>query len=224
MKIGIESNLLRSLFRNVYFINGTAYAGKSTMVKLLSEKYDGICCGENYHEPLMDAVDEIRQPNLSYIRQLKDWQAFVSRTPQEYAAWIEGCSEEAADLELLMLIRHTASGRRVFVDTNLSPGLLREISDYRHVLFMLAPQEISVNRFFEREDREKQFIYQVLLQSADREKAFENYRECLRAVNSEAQIRAFAESGFYCIYREEARSVSDTLALVEKHFGLDLDR
>lgn len=28
-------------FENVYFINGTAYAGKSTMVKLLAEKYDG---------------------------------------------------------------------------------------------------------------------------------------------------------------------------------------
>jgi len=26
-------------FGNVYFINGTAYAGKSTMVKALAEKY-----------------------------------------------------------------------------------------------------------------------------------------------------------------------------------------
>ena len=36
-------------FNNVYFINGTAYAGKSTMTKLLAEKYDGILCEENYH-------------------------------------------------------------------------------------------------------------------------------------------------------------------------------
>ena len=39
----IENNLLKNLFRNVYFVNGTAYAGKSTMVRLLAEKYDGIC-------------------------------------------------------------------------------------------------------------------------------------------------------------------------------------
>ena len=32
-------------FPNAYFINGTAYAGKSTMVQLLAEKYGGICCG-----------------------------------------------------------------------------------------------------------------------------------------------------------------------------------
>ena len=37
-------------FHNAYFINGTAYAGKSTMVKLLAYKYDGIACEENYHD------------------------------------------------------------------------------------------------------------------------------------------------------------------------------
>ena len=29
---------------NVYFVNGTAYAGKSPIVKALAEKYDGIAC------------------------------------------------------------------------------------------------------------------------------------------------------------------------------------
>ena len=45
VKIGLESNLIRALLK-MYFITGTAYAGKSTMVRLLAEKYDGICCGE----------------------------------------------------------------------------------------------------------------------------------------------------------------------------------
>ena len=36
-------------FDNVYFFNGTAYAGKSTMVKRLAEKHNGIACEENYH-------------------------------------------------------------------------------------------------------------------------------------------------------------------------------
>lgn len=40
-------------FNNIYFINGTAYAGKSTMVKLLAGKYDGIVCEENYHDKLL---------------------------------------------------------------------------------------------------------------------------------------------------------------------------
>ena len=35
-------------FENVYFINGTTYAGKSTMVTRLARKYGGIACEENY--------------------------------------------------------------------------------------------------------------------------------------------------------------------------------
>lgn len=78
MKIELESNILRHLFRNVYFINGTAYAGKSTMVKLLAQNHDGICCGENYHDVLMGAIDSVHQPNLSYFDTMSGWQEFIS--------------------------------------------------------------------------------------------------------------------------------------------------
>ena len=45
------------IFENVYFITGSAYAGKSTMVKLLAEKYNGIACEENYHDVLLSELD-----------------------------------------------------------------------------------------------------------------------------------------------------------------------
>ena len=38
---------------HIFYINGTAYAGKSTMVKLLAEKYNSIACEENYHDALL---------------------------------------------------------------------------------------------------------------------------------------------------------------------------
>ena len=50
MKIQISDNIIRHYLRNVYFINGHSYAGKSTMVKMLSERYNMIFCGENYHD------------------------------------------------------------------------------------------------------------------------------------------------------------------------------
>lgn len=55
----IENNILRYYLRNVYFITGTAYAGKSTMVKMLSEKYGMIACGENYHNEITSKVAEL---------------------------------------------------------------------------------------------------------------------------------------------------------------------
>lgn len=35
----IENNILKYYLQNVYFITGTAYAGKSTAAKMLAEKY-----------------------------------------------------------------------------------------------------------------------------------------------------------------------------------------
>ena len=45
------------IFEKIYFITGSAYAGKSTMVKLLAEKYNGIACEENYHDVLLPELD-----------------------------------------------------------------------------------------------------------------------------------------------------------------------
>jgi deoxyadenosine/deoxycytidine kinase len=52
-------------YENVYFINGTAYAGKSTMVKALAKKYDGIACEENYQDLLLKDLDADEFPSLT---------------------------------------------------------------------------------------------------------------------------------------------------------------
>ncbi len=111
----IQSNIIKSLFQNVYFITGTAYAGKSTAVKLLAERFDGICCGENYHDIFMKHINKEHQPNLSYFDTMKDWQEFISRTPDEYAAWIDGCSKEAESLEIIRLFQLVAEDKKIFV-------------------------------------------------------------------------------------------------------------
>lgn len=220
MKIQIESNIIRSLFRNVYFFNGTAYAGKSTFVKLLAEKYDGIRCGENYHDELMHTVDPEHQPNLCYFQTMSGWQEFISRTPEEYAAWIEGVSRECAELEIVKLIQLCSTGKKIFVDTNIGVDILREISDYHHVAIMLSPQSMSVNRFFDRPDEEKQFIYQRILEAPDPQWAMANYRRCLEKINSSEIYEKFAFSGFFTHLRTEESTIADTLRQLETHFKL----
>lgn len=207
-------------FENTFFINGTAYAGKSTMVKLLAEKYDGIACEENYHDALLPELDRNEFPCLTYSRDLQDWHDFVRRTPDEYEAWIAGSSRECEKLELRILSELSGRGRMVFVDTNIYPETLKEVSDRDHVLIMLADPDISVNRFFERPDREKQFLYRLLMEEPDPERAMENFRQCLRRINSPEKYDYFLNSGFRVIVRDENRSIEDTLALVEKAFGL----
>ncbi len=205
---------------NVYFINGTAYAGKSTMVRLLAQKYDGIACEENYHDRLLPELDPAEFPCLCYTRDLQDWHDFIRRSPEEYEAWFDGVTAECEILELRILADLANQGKSVFVDTNIRPETLKTISDSEHVLIMLAEPEISVLRFFERPDREKQFLYRLISEEPDPEKAMENYRQGLMRINSRERYDRFLHSGFSVITRDEQRSAEQTLKLVEQAFGL----
>ncbi len=208
-------------FGNVYFINGTAYAGKSTLVKRLAEKYNGIACEENYHDSFEEELNAKEFPCLTYTRDLKDWHDFVRRTPDEYEAWYKGVSKECEILELRILEELCKEGKPIFVDSNICVDTLREISDNNHVLIMLADPEISVKRFFERPDREKQFLYRLMLEEADPDAALENFRQCLARINSQENYNAFLHSGFPVLVRDENRSIEETVVLAETIFHLN---
>ncbi len=207
-------------FDNVYFVNGTAYAGKSTLVKELAKKYNGIACEENYHDSFEAELDPKEFPCLTYTRDLKDWHDFVRRTPDEYEAWINGVAKECEILELRILENLSKEGKPIFVDTNVCIETLKKISDENHVLIMLADPEISVRRFFERPDREKQFLYRLLMEEKNPEQAMENFRQCLARINSKENYDAFLHSGFQVLLRDENRSIEETVALAEKALNL----
>ncbi len=208
-------------FENVYFINGNAYAGKSTMIKLLAKKYNGIACEENYHDTLLDKLNSEEYPNLTYTRDLKDWRYFIRRTPNEYENWVNGVTNECAKLEIKILNELVSkTKKKIFVDTNIPVDILHQISDIDHVLIMLADPNISVERFFDRPDKEKQFLYQLLLKEDNPQEAINNFKECLKRVNSLEIYSNFENSGFKVIKRDENRTIEETLHLVEEAFKL----
>ena len=208
------------MFENAYFINGTAYAGKSTLAALLAGKHGGILCGENYHDQRLPALSREEFPHLCYTRDLEDWHDFIRRTPEEYAAWVEGVTLECEKVELSILEELDRQGRKIFVDTNISVETLRRVAGPGHVLILLADPEISVRCFFDRPDREKQFLYRLMLEEPDPSAALANFRECLRRVNSAEAYEAFLRAGFPVLLRDENRTKEETLALAEAIFGL----
>lgn len=186
------------------------------MVKMLAEKYDGILCEENYHDRLLNELDSEEFPGLTYTRDLQNWSDFIRRTPDEYEAWVRQVNKECTILELKILEELSKQNKPIFVDTNISIEKLWEISDKEHVLIMLATPDVSVKRFFERPDKEKQFLYQLLLKEDEPQKAIENFRECLKRVNSNEIYNEFLNFGFNVILRDDKRSVKETFELVEK--------
>ena len=218
----IENNVLKHYLKNVYFITGTAYAGKSTTVKMLAERYDMVCCGENYHMAVSEIVATPEtHPDLCYNKNLTDWREFVTRTPEEYERWMYSVGREAAEFEVAELIA-ISQDKKVIVDTNIPLDVLKEISDYNHVAVMLSPQSMSVERFFDRADPEKQFLLGVIDSCDHPEAVMKNYRKGLERINSKEHYDEYASSGFFTVVREDngTDTREQVCNMIAMHFGL----
>lgn len=219
----IEDNILRHYLKDCYFITGTAYAGKSTMCRMLAERYGLIHCEENYNmDEILSVVEKKSQPDFCYFHEMASWQEYVSRTPDEFERWFNSVAKETTGFEIAELIRRSARGR-VIVDTNISCGDLWKISDWRHVAVMLSPPEMAVEKFFDRNDEEKRFLLSEIEKCPEPEKTLENFKSCIARINSRAYYDRYAASGFFTVVRTDtsADTREETLAALAEHFCLD---
>lgn len=211
---------------NVYFVIGTSYAGKSTIVKNLARKHNGIALEENYQDEKLPELDSKQFPSLTYTRDLQDWHEFIRRTPEEYLNWVYNAKKECETVELQileeLLQKPDVKDKKIFVDTNICVDTLHKISDTEHVLVMLADPEIGIHRFFDRPDPEKQFFYQLMLEEPDPQAALDNYREILTRLCSKESYEELENSGFKVIYRDENRSQEETVRLAEELLNIDV--
>ena len=80
---------------------------------------------------------------------------------------------------------------------------------------------MSVDRFFERGDAEKQFLLKTIESCEDPDAVLQNFRQGLALVNSREVYDGFAGSGFFTLVRDEdgrdtREEVCEKLA---RHFG-----
>ena len=100
--------------------------------------------------------------------------------------------------------------------------ILKEISDYDHVAVMLSPQSMSVERFFDRDDPDKQFLLSVIDSCDNPEAVMENYRQGLALINSQKHYEEYANSGFFTVVRQESNldTRQEVCDIIAKHFKL----
>ncbi len=221
----IDDHILKHYLKNCYFINGTAYAGKSTMCKLLSEKYSMLHMEENYEtNRFLSVARPDKQKDFTYFLRMKGFEEYVMRPPEEFERWMEGVSKEVSEFEISHLIS-VCKDKKVIVDTNLSPETLRRVSSYNRVAFMLSEESLSVDRFFDRMDPEKNMILRTIRNMPNAEEAFQNFRNCIARVNSRAHFEKYQNSGFFTLLRKESDGDTrvQTLSALSKHFLLDAD-
>lgn len=93
----IADNIIKEHLKNVYFLCGGAYGGKTTMAKLMEEKYGFIRYRQGYHFDEYAAIaNEIEQPAMSMDRK-SDWHGFFAQPPRQYADWMQAELREEAE-------------------------------------------------------------------------------------------------------------------------------
>lgn len=223
MKIQISDNLIKHYLRNVYFITGHSYAGKSTMVKMLSERFDMIFCGENYNDAFPhEKLSRWKQPGLCYFDTMTGWEEWLNMTPEEHWEWTQNVSRECVEIEILELVRLSASGKKIIADTNMPPDVLREISDYEHVAVMLCdPPDICAERFFDRDDPDKKFMLEQIKKCKDPEATLKNFNSWF-LYHPSVEID-WKNTGFFTYTRSDFENDTreETLGILARHFGLN---
>lgn len=218
----IDNTIIKHYLRNVYFINGTAYAGKSTVCKALAEKHDMIHCGENYgFNKFLSLTTPKTHPNMNYFKTMDGWEAYVSRSKESYDAWMENTARELIEFEIMELVSLTQDDKKIIVDTNIPHDVLKEIAAPDHAVYMVATPEIASESFFKRSDPDKQFLLEVLKNTDNPEQAISHYKEIVRHVNREEKNDGFRQSGFPVIERKTIdEPIDDKILLAERYFRL----
>ena len=209
-----QDNIIKEYLRNVYFISGTACGGKTTVTKALGEKYGipvYVIDDQFTIHQLMS--DKEHQPTMNTF--FKDADEFFGRSVEEYKKWLLGNKAEQLDFVLLDLIK-LSKDRVILCDLHIVVEEADKITDPERIAFMIHKPENIVDTYCNRPDHQpfNNFIHSA----ADYEKAKATCEQTLTEINVDA-YNFIKNSGYFWVERDNTRSVEDTVALVEEHFG-----
>jgi hypothetical protein len=153
---------------------------------------------------------------------MSGWEEWLNKPPQEYADWVYNTTQDCIEIEIAELIKRAAGGKKVIVDTNITPEILHAISDYRRVAIMLSDPEESTKRFFERDDSDKKFMMEQIKKCKDPEATLANFHSRLEYYKS-ANEPKWENSGFFTYTRTDYENDTreEVLSILARHFELE---
>ena len=212
----IANNIIKEHLKNVYFLCGGAYGGKTTMAKLLEEKHGFVRYRQGDHsDEYAKLATKEEQPAMSFDRSA-DWHGYFAQPPRQYADWMQAELREEAEFTIADLLS-IPKDKKVIVDGIIPLDILKEISDYDHVFLLFAPDEMKRAHYFDRADKDE--IYQFILSFPDGNELLNNVIEALN-IDNISERQKFIDSGFMYKERTDGDTIKETLTVIEKHFGL----
>ena len=220
--MNIANNILKHSLQNVYFFVGTACGGKTTMCRELAKKYGFIHFNDNWNEDnfkvWQSIINKKYQPNSTKRKEI-DWEEYFSRSVEEFLADKNDNhgENEYVEFSIIELIK-LSQNNKVISDIWIENwDLLMEISDYSRIACLLAPGELIIRDYYQREDH-KDFT-DCIKSLKNPEKKFETQNELFRLGAKEMADKA-EKYKLFSIIRTEESTVEGTLKILEEHFGL----
>lgn len=225
----IANNILKHSLQNVYFLRGTALAGKTTMAKALVEKHGFVWLDENYngapfkmwesicdekYQPLKTERDRVHNKQEKY-----DWDAHFNRPAEEILAKSSGRSlnDEFIEFAIIELVK-LSQNNKVITDAFVPLELLLEISDYKRIACLLAsPSLVTTINYGSRNDHKNYLDWIMSLNEPEKKIAKQD--EVFR-ISTERTFEEVKNHNLFNIVRTEQTTIEETLKLLEEHFML----
>jgi len=222
IQMNIAENILKHSLKNVYFLAGTACGGKTTMANELSKKYGFIHFNDNWHEDnfkiWQSIIDEKYQKSAAKRENITDWEAYFSRSVEEFLSVQECYNEDDEYLEFAIIELIKLSQNNIVVADICAPiQLLTELSDHNRIACLLAPAEFVIRDYYSRDDH-KEFI-ECIMSLKESESKIETQNELFR-IGVQKTFEDVDKYNLFNIVRNNESTVEETLKLLENHFGL----
>ena len=221
--MNIAENILKHSLQNVYFLSGTALAGKTTMANEFSKHYGFIHFNDNWHEDRFKVYrsicNEQYQPQSTKKKKTTDWEAFFGRTVEEFLTDNSGYGEYDEYIEFMIVeLIKLSQNNRVIADVCIPIKLLTEISDYNRIACLLAsPGLVTCANYGKREDH-KEFL-ECILSLKEPEKKIAVQDELFK-INVEKIYDDVHKYNLFSIVRTDESTVENTFKILKKHFNL----
>ncbi|MCL2500601.1 MAG: hypothetical protein FWE90_09735 [Defluviitaleaceae bacterium] len=222
--MNIANNILKRSLQNVYFFVGTACGGKTTMGKELSKKYGFTYFCDNWNEPNWkeweSVICEKYQPFSHNGGRSLSNEEYFGRTVEEFLA--DKKRNQAANMESIAFsiieIIKLAQKNTVVADIWIEDyEFLLEISDYNRIACLLAPGELIIRDYYQRDDH---IAFTKAIEALENpELKFEVQNELFR-IHAKEEFEKVVKYNLFNIIRNEESTVEKTLTLLEKHFCL----
>ena len=214
--MNISDDHLRQRLRNVYWIGGGACGGKTTIADLLGEAH-GLrvyhCEGEYLRH--RELANERDQPAMMATHSPPEW--FLGRSVEKYAESILDQFREQFEMVVRDLAT-AAEGAAAIAEGHLLDALrLKPLAPDNRTVFLFADGTTVRRTFFGRPDHRP--VADAISRLDRPEQARENVLRVSERLSAWSRQRAEA-AGMRTLLRADSTPVEDTLAAVEKHFGL----